>query len=98
MHLSKSLKPENIDRPEGLSEVAQSEREDLRRYLSEQFDRERNAPPTKGYNNTYARVRGLMKPDTLPGLEREPAAARDRHGPTDLGQHPLTRRPLIQAG
>jgi hypothetical protein len=98
MHLSKSLKPENIDRPEGLSEVAQSEREDLRRYLSEQFDRERSAPAIKGYNNTYARVRGLMKSDTLFDLGREPAAARERYGPTDFGQHALIGRRLIEAG
>jgi arylsulfatase A-like enzyme len=98
MHLNKSLKPENIDRPHGLSETAHSEREDLRRYLSEQFDRERNAPAIKGYNNTYARVRGLMKSDTLFDLERESLAVRDRYGPTDFGQHTLIARRLIEAG
>src|SRR5262245_5770638 len=98
MHLNKSLKPENIDRPEGLSEVDQSEREDLRRYLSDQFDRERNAAAIKGYNNTYARVRGLMKSDTLFDLDLEPAACRELYGPTDFGQHALIARRLIEAG
>jgi hypothetical protein len=98
MHLNKSLKPDNIDRPDGLSEIGQNEREDLRRYFSEQFDRERNAPLIKGYNNTYARVRGLMKSDTLFDLDRESAETRDRYGPTDFGQHALIGRRLIEAG
>jgi hypothetical protein len=98
MHLNKSLKPENLTRPDGLSDVAHSEREDLRRYLTEQFDRERNAPAIKGYNNTYARVSGLMKSDTLFDLEQESAAMRDRYGPTDFGQHALIARRLIEAG
>jgi hypothetical protein len=98
MHLNQSLKPANIDRPDGLSELAHSEREDLRRFLSERFDRERNAPAIKGYNNTYARVRGLMKSDSLFDLQRESAGMQDRYGHTDFGQHALIARRLIEAG
>ena len=60
--------------------------------------RGRNAAEVQGYNSTYARVRGLMKSDTLFDLEREPASVRDRYGPTDFGQHALIARRLIEAG
>ncbi|MGE3803861.1 MAG: DUF1501 domain-containing protein [Gemmataceae bacterium] len=98
MSLERGLKPENIDLPEGLSASEHHEREDLRRYLSDRFDRTRQAPEVEGYNSTYARVRGLMKSDALFDLEREPAAVRDRYGRTDFGQHALIGRRLIEAG
>lgn len=98
MHLNTSLKPQDIDLPTGLSETAHAEREDLRRYLSEQFDRVHNVESIKGYNSTYARVRGLMKSDTLFDLEQEPQKVRDRYGRTDFGQHALVARRLIEAG
>lgn len=98
MHLNKSLRPENVALPDGLSDAAHSEREDLRRFLTDRFDRERNAPAIKGYNNVYARVRGLMKSDSLFDLDQEPAKVRDDYGPTDFGQHALIARRLIEAG
>ena len=52
----------------------------------------------QGYNNTYARVRGLMKSDSLFDLNREPPSVRDRYGCTDFGQHALVGRRLIEAG
>lgn len=96
--LERSLRPENIDLPPGLSEKEHGEREHLRRYLSERFNRERDAAEVVGYNSTYARVRGLMKSDALFDLEREPAKARERYGKTDFGQHALIARRLIEAG
>jgi hypothetical protein len=98
MHLNRSLRPENIDRPEGLSEADDADREHLREYLSEQFDRARDAAAIKGYNAAYARVRGLMRSDALFDLEQEPSEVRDRYGRTDFGEHVLVARRLIEAG
>jgi hypothetical protein len=98
MSLEKSLKPENITLPAGLSEHEHTEREHLRQYLSERFNRSRNAAEVQGYNSTYARVRGLMKADSLFDLEREPPVVRDRYGRTDFGQHALIGRRLLEAG
>src|SRR5439155_19877906 len=95
MSLERSLRPENIDLPPGMSEKEHAEREHLRRYLSERFDRERGAAEVEGYNSTYARVRGLMRSDSLFDLEREPVAVRDRYGKTDFGQHALIGRRLL---
>ena len=98
MTLERALKPENLDRPADLSDKEHTEREHLRQFLSEQFNRPRNADEVQGYNGAYARVRGLMKADTLFDLEKEPPAVRDRYGRTDFGQHALIGRRLIEAG
>jgi hypothetical protein len=98
MALETALKPDNLALPAGISEGEHAEREDLRRYLSEQFDRGRKAAEVEGYNSTYARVRGLMRSDSLFDLDKEPAAVRDRYGRTDFGQHALIGRRLIEAG
>jgi hypothetical protein len=98
MSLERSLRPENIDLPAGLSEEQHAEREHLRQYLSDRFNRERDAEPVQGYNSAYARVKGLMRSDFLFDLEREPAKVRDRYGKTDFGQHALIGRRLIEAG
>jgi hypothetical protein len=96
--LERALKPENTALPEGLSEQEHTEREHLRQYLSERFNRSRNAAEIQGYNSTYARIRGLMKSDRLFDLEKEPSAVRDRYGRTDFGQHALIGRRLLEAG
>jgi hypothetical protein len=97
MSLERTLKPENIDRPAELTENEHAEREHLRRFLSDRFNRERNAAEVEGYNNAYARVRGLMKIDHLFDLDKEPPAVRDRYGKTDFGQHALIARRLLEA-
>lgn len=98
MALERALKPENINLPAGLSEKEHAEREHLRQFLSDQFNRPRNADEVQGYNSAFERARGLMKSDTLFDLEREPLAVRDRYGRTDFGQHALIARRLIEAG
>jgi hypothetical protein len=98
MSLEKTLRPENIHLPTGFSEQEHTEREHLRRYLSDRFDRNRKAAEIEGYNQAYARVRGLMQSDSLFDLEREPPCVRDRYGRTDFGQHALIARRLLEAG
>jgi hypothetical protein len=97
MTLERSLKPDNLDLPPGLSEQEHTEREHLRRFLSERFNRSRKATEIEGYNNAFARVRGLMHADSLFDLEKEPPRVRDRYGKTDFGQHALIARRLIEA-
>lgn len=98
IHLRNSLKPENIDLPQGLSEVQHAEREHLRAYMSERFNRSRDAMKVKGYNSTYARVKGLMGSDKHFNIDNEPQEVRDKYGKTDFGQHCLIARRLIEAG
>jgi hypothetical protein len=98
MSLERSLRPENLDLPAGLTEVEHTEREHLRQYLSDRFNRGRNAEEVQGYNSTYARVRGLMKSDSLFDLERESPRVRDWYGRTEFGQHALIGRRMVEAG
>lgn len=98
MHLDSSLKPEDIDRPANMAEADHTEREHLRQYLSERFNRQRNASKVKGYNAAFARVKGLMRSDHLFNLDNEPQAVRDRYGKTEFGQHALLARRMIEAG
>jgi hypothetical protein len=98
MALERSLRPENIDLPAGLTEEEHAEREHLRQYLSERFNNARDSADVQGYNSAYARVKGLMRSDALFDLEKEPAKVRDRYGRTDFGQHALIGRRLIEAG
>jgi hypothetical protein len=98
MSLEHAAKPDNLNLPAGVTEQEHTEREHLRQYLTERFNRQRNAPLIQGYNSTYARVRGLMQSDSLFDLEKEPVAVRDRYGKTDFGQHALIGRRLLEAG
>jgi uncharacterized protein (DUF1501 family) len=98
MSLERSLKPENIDLPQGMTDLEHTEREHLRQYMSDRFNKTRDAEQVQGYNSAYARVKGLMKSDALFDLEREPEKVRARYGKTDFGQHALIGRRLIEAG
>jgi hypothetical protein len=98
MSLERSLKPDNLTLPPGLSEQEHTEREHLRQYLTDRFNRARDVAEVEGYNSSYARVRGLMSSDSLFDLEKEPPVVRDRYGRTDFGQHALIGRRLIEAG
>lgn len=97
--LEKSLRPENIVRPAGVSEASHQDREALRSLLSTQFAQQRaGADLVSGYNQAFARVRGLMRADHLFDLDREPAAMRDRYGRSPFGEQCLLARRLIEAG
>lgn len=96
--LERAMRPENIDLPKGISDKEHVEREHLRQYLSDRFNKARAAEAVDGYNSAYARVQGLMKSDRLFDLEQEPQKYRDRYGKTDFGQHALIARRLIEAG
>jgi hypothetical protein len=97
--LEDSLQPRNIDLPAGLTAEQHADREDLRALLSSRFAEQRaGSDLVQGYNAAYARVRGLMRSDQLFNLDQEPAASRDRYGPTAFGRHCLLARRLLEAG
>ncbi len=97
--LEDSMRPENIDLPAGMSELQHTEREHLRQLLSSNFARGRaGANLVDGYNGAYQKVRGLMRSDALFDLEREPAAEREKYGPSTYGRQCLLARRLLEAG
>jgi uncharacterized protein (DUF1501 family) len=98
MVLSTSMIPENIRRPEDISELDHQQRADLRDFLSKQFARGRNSATVSSHNEAYQRVRGLMASEKLFDIEQEPQKMRDRYGKTQFGEHALVARRLCEAG
>lgn len=98
MELTTGLMPENIRRPEALSEVDHADRAELRALLSRRFARGRVSPDLGAHNEAYQRVRGLMASDALFDITREPRRVRDEYGPTQFGEQALIARRLAEAG
>ncbi|MFO0825644.1 MAG: DUF1501 domain-containing protein [Gemmataceae bacterium] len=97
--LEKSVRPENVSPPQGVTDERHAGREELRSILSDRFAENRaGSELVKGYNSAYKKVRGLMRADHLFDLEREPAKTRDRYGRTPFGEQALLARRLIEAG
>lgn len=98
MELYKSMMPENIARPEAISQVDHNDRAALRDLLSKQFTHGRMSKTLSSHNEAYSRVKGLMASDTLFDIEQEPEAIRRKYGPTLFGQQVLAARRLAEAG
>jgi hypothetical protein len=101
IELTTSLVPENIRRPETISDLDHRQRAELRDLLSQRFARGRAAAansPLGAHNEAYQRVRGLMASETLFDLSREPQAVRDAYGPSLFGEQALVARRLVEAG
>jgi hypothetical protein len=99
MLLENSMRPQDIDLSEGLSDLRHREREHLRDLLSSEFARGRvGGQLVSGYNSAFAKVRGLMQSKGLFDIEQEPATVRERYGRTAFGQQCLAARRLLEAG
>ncbi|MDB5353495.1 MAG: hypothetical protein JWN86_4742 [Planctomycetota bacterium] len=98
MELTKTLMPENIRRPEGLSELDHAQRAELRELMSKRFARGRVSTDLGAHNEAYQRVRGLMASEKLFDLAQEPQKIRDEYGPTQFGEQALIARRLAEAG
>ncbi len=97
--LEESMRPKDIDLPQGLSDAQHQQREHLRELLSREFaERRAGGELVEGYNAAYHKVRGLMRADHLFNLEQEPAEVRERYGRTEFGQQALIARRLLEAG
>jgi hypothetical protein len=103
IELTTSLIPENIRRPETISDLDHRKRAELRDLLSQRFARGRTAndtasSPLGAHNEAYQRVRGLMASETLFDVSREPQKVRDAYGPSLFGEQALVARRLVEAG
>jgi hypothetical protein len=101
IELTTSLTPENIRRPETISDLDHRQRAELRDLLSQRFARGRagsTSNPLGAHNEAYQRVRGLMASETLFDVAREPQAVRDAYGPSLFGEQALVARRLVEAG
>ena len=98
MELTTGHMPENIRRPESLSETDHAARAELRELMSRRFARGRASSDLGAHNEAYQRVRGIMASDKLFDLDQEPQKVRDEYGPTQFGEQALIARRLVEAG
>ncbi|MFG0336128.1 MAG: DUF1501 domain-containing protein [Maioricimonas sp. JB049] len=98
MFLTENMMPENIRRPESISEVDHQDRAALRDFFAERFSRSVDSAAVASHGSAYERVRGLMASDRLFNIDEEPQAMRDKYGPTQFGEQCLIARRLVEAG
>src|SRR5262249_52482161 len=97
--LEKSVRPEHVAPPAGVTGERHADREALRAALTDRFATDRaGGELAKGYNSAYQKVRGLMRADPLLDLDREPTKVRDRYGRRPFGEQALLARRLVEAG
>lgn len=97
--LEKSVRPENVALPQGMSDSRHAAREELRTALGARFAITRaGVELVRGHDSAFDKVRGLMRADHLFNLDREPASVRDRYGRTPFGEQALLARRLVEAG
>ena len=90
--------PANLASPAGVSSTAMAAAERARQAADSRFRRGRDAAPILGHETSFERARALMRRAELFALEQEPAAAHERYGRHEFGQHCLLARRLIEAG
>jgi hypothetical protein len=98
MELYTSMIPDNIHRPEGISDLDHRQRAELRDLLSKRFERGRASGTLGSHNEAYQRVRGLMASEKLFDVAQEPQKMRDLYGPTQFGEQVLVARRLVEGG
>jgi hypothetical protein len=97
MNLYTSMIPENIHLA-GISPQDHQERAGLRDLLSSQFEQGRVGAAIESHHQAYRRVHDIMACERRFDVSQEPAAIRNRYGPTLFGQQALAARRLVESG
>jgi uncharacterized protein (DUF1501 family) len=90
--------PANVQRPAGLSEEADRQRQELRLHASERFARNRRTAETEAYTSSYDQAAQLMERRGVFDISREPPRVVDQYGTHDFGRHCLMARRLLEGG
>jgi uncharacterized protein (DUF1501 family) len=90
--------PENLLRPESLSEVADRQRNDLREQLNNRFLQGRRTAETEAYMQSYDQAAQIMERRAIFDISKEPAKLAQRYGSHDFGRHCLLARRLLENG
>lgn len=99
VHLEKSARPENIERPAELDTQRFSERAALRERLGREFLADRaGRESAEQYAAAQQRVAGMMDSVAMFDIERESQREKDRYGRSSFGRHCLLARRLLEAG
>lgn len=90
--------PRNTTRPEGIPEVSDSARQDLRRHINERFLNRRRTAVTEAFTYSYEQAQQLMQQRDVFDVSKEPEADAERYGNHDFGRHCLLARRLLEQG
>jgi hypothetical protein len=90
--------PQNTARPEGLTEVADRQRNAFRVQASDHFARRRRSADSDAFTSTFEQAQQLMERRDVFDVSKEPAADLERYGTHEFGRHCLLARRLIEHG
>lgn len=90
--------PENFVRPESVTAEQDEARNALRERFSERFAAQRRTAPNEAQTYVYDMARKLMARADLFDTTKLPERDLDRYGRTELGQHMLVARNMLEAG
>ena len=96
--LADGAPPANLFRPPTLTELADSERNDIRAQLDQRFIQTHRSADTEAYTNSYAQATEIMRQQQIFEIAREPAGLRERYGTHEFGRHCLLARRLLENG
>ncbi|MGY8639776.1 MAG: DUF1501 domain-containing protein [Verrucomicrobiales bacterium] len=91
-------RPENFTRPDAISPEQDELRNELRRRFSDRFAKGRRPTANEAQSYVYDMARTLMARADLFDTTTLPARDLDRYGRTELGQHMLVARNMLEAG
>jgi len=90
--------PENFVRPENISDEEDELRNELRERFSNRFAERRPKTANEAQSYVYDMARKLMQRGDLFDTTKLPESDLDRYGRTELGQHMLVARNMLEAG
>ncbi len=90
--------PANSALPGSLTEKADQQRNAFRKKMNDRFAKRRRTAETDLYTYSYEQAQDLMRRREVFDLSKEPEKEHDRYGKTDLGQHCLLARRLLERG
>lgn len=90
--------PQNLVRPEQVSEQADQVRNEFRQRLNERFLSRRRTAILEAYTQSYEQARQMMTQGDAFDVSRETPEAAERYGTHDLGRHCLLARRLLERG
>ncbi len=90
--------PENLLRPESITQAADDERQALREKLNQRYARRHRPTNNEANSYVYDMGRALMKRQDLFDTSKLDPRDVDRYGTHDLGRHMLQARKMLEAG
>lgn len=90
--------PEDLLRHASLAAEEDEERNELRDMLNKRYTAQRRTPFTEASNYVFDTARELMKRSEIFDTTKLPAKDLDRYGRTEIGQHMLIARNMLEAG